>query len=524
MDLLKWRRVTVCWPIGFVLAGLLVVLGNLGSSEASAGSPVDDPEDSLQMMRLIKVEEKRSTSSNRNNASTVQNSNKHVLALTFKTVGENAVATSGGETGGLPGGSSSSSSTSTTGLTGSSPELPGGIMMLEPLEPEEPEEPPTTTSTTSTATTTATTSTTSTTSTTATTSTTGSTSGGGGSETFIGYYFYVESPGEMAPGGAYAATTYDFDHIAPLDFLGSGLRKQFNLGEEVVVHLASDAALASGSLKVLVETHVQTHILDDPMTPEDEEEWHAASTFDEVEYDITKYLCQDSSIDTRKAYGTPNRDGELPDDPNALPATLNFGGSVWKGGTFVGNMPWQTRDQSGLARAQIYPQGTSGRTNPIRMAALSMFYRGTAPNVTTPVTIAAFTPASNDPNFSVGANSVTWDTRWNIVPQATPDGPRDPSKDPLFRVPFGSSTPVNEYATWTLTDTMAESSFTPETVLSAIALAIHDESTFTSAAWRYFASDHFPAEVANEFPNNDSMPRLWIVETASAYGYYVDWY
>lgn len=503
----------VSWSLGFLGAGLLIVLGNLGTSEAKV-LPVriaDDP-DHLQMMRLIRLEEKRETISYRNSSGTRQNSDKHVLGLVFKSVGD-GVATSGGQTGGLPGGTSSTGSTGSTGSTTAI--STGGMGQMMMMEPPTPPGPTTTGSTGTTGATTATTG-----------ATTGTTTGttGGGPQTYTGYYFYVSSPGEMAPIGSRLPTVYEYDSDIPQ--LPSGLRIQFYPGEEVVVHLASDAALSSGSLTVTVETYVLVHYPDNPETPENEEHWDSLSAFNKVEYDITKYLCQDSSIDTRKAFGTPNREGELPDDPNALPATLNFGGSVWRGGTFVGNMPWQTRDQSGLARAQIYPQGTEEREGPPRMVGLSMFYRGTAPNVTNSVTIGAYTPSDSDTNFEVGSNAVTWDSRWDIQPRTSPGDPRDPTKDPIFRVPFTSTTPAGEYATWTLTDTAATTSYTPATILTAIALAIENETevvTNSYSAWRYFASDHFPSEVANTFPNNDSMPRLWVVDFVDDDNWVVDW-
>lgn len=500
--------------MGFLGTGALIVFANLSHPESSSNA-FTDPD--VALMRLIKLEEKRSTISYRNSSGTVQNSNKHVLALTFKTLGQNVVSTSGGATGGLPAGSSTSTSgttvSPTTGTT-SSPTtgmLTTGSFDAQPLETLEPlteyQLPPPTTGTTSTS---------------LTTGTTGTT--GGGSETFHGYYFYVESPGEMAPIGSRLPTAYGYWSGIP--DLAAGLRIQFYPGEEVTVHLASEAALSAGSIRVAIEHYTLIHYFDNPFTPQNEEYWDASSDFKGLEYDIEKYLCQDSSIDTRKAFGQPNREGELPDDPNALPAALNFSASVWKGGSFVGNMPWQTRDQSGLARAQIYPQGTSGRSGPPRMAALSMFYRGTAPNVTNAVTIAAFTPDSLDTNFSVSSTIVTWDSKWDVQPRTTPGNPRDASKDPIFKVPFASNTPVGEYATWTLTDTTGSSSTTPATVMSAIALAIADEPDFltnSSSAWRYFAGDTFPGQVANTFPNNDSMPRLWVVDYVSDWDDYIVW-
>ena len=488
------------WCLAFLLFGGIVILGNSSPAE-EIGVGIDDPD--VNLMRLVKLEEKRSTVSYRNSSGSVQSSDKHVLALTFRTLGSESVYTSGGATGGLPGSSTSTtgSSSSTTSTAGSS--TAGQLMMML--------EPPSTTGLTS-GTTGSTTS-----------GTTGSTSGGG-SESFTGYYFYVESPGEMAPIGSRTPTAYSQTSAVP--DLGSGLRIQFYPGEEVTVHLASDAVLAAGDIEVAVEVYTLVHYFDDPNTQQNEEYWDAYSAFNGVAYDIKKYLCQDSSIDTRKAFGAPNREGELPDDPNALPGPLNFSSSVWRGGTFVGNMPWQTRDQSGLARAQVYPQGTSGRTSGPRMAALSMFYRGTAPSVTGAVTIGSYTPGSSDTNFGLPSTDVVWDTRWDIQPRTTPGDPRNPSKDPIFKVPFTTTTPGGEYATWTLTDTTDVSSSTPATIMSAIALAIENEGEFVTnsySAWRYFASDSFPAEVPNTFPNNDSMPRLWVVDFEDAWDDYVVW-
>jgi hypothetical protein len=155
-----------------------------------------------------------------------------------------------------------------------------------------------------------------------------------------------------------------------------------------------------------------------------------------------------------------------------------------------------------------------------------MFYRGTPPNVTGSVTFGAYTPGNSDPNLTSTAGAVTWATRWNIAPQETPDNPRDPSKDPMFRVPFSSSTIAGEYATWTLTDTHKLTSSTPANALTALAIAIEDEPDFLTngtTAWRYFASQEWPSSVPNTFPNNDSMPRLWLVDYVDRDDFGYEW-
>jgi hypothetical protein len=99
---------------------------------------------------------------------------------------------------------------------------------------------------------------------------------------------------------------------------------------------------------------------------------------------INRISCADASIDTRRGYGDPDRDGAQVADPNSDLRNLNFGGWIFKGGLFVGNMPRSSGDRSGTARIQLFPTSsfsnvTVSRSN-MQFATLVLFANGTGGN------------------------------------------------------------------------------------------------------------------------------------------------
>lgn len=73
------------WSFGLFASGIFIALGNW-SPAPEATAKIDDPD--VAFMRLIRIEEKRSALSYRNSSGSLANSNKHILALTFKTLGD----------------------------------------------------------------------------------------------------------------------------------------------------------------------------------------------------------------------------------------------------------------------------------------------------------------------------------------------------------------------------------------------------------------------------------------------------
>lgn len=221
-------------------------------------------------------------------------------------------------------------------------------------------------------------------------------------------------------------------------------------------------------------------------------------------YTITKSLPNDASIDSRLFFGDANEAVEYDANPNTVARNVKFGLWTYKGGLFVGNMPWASRDQSGVSRLQLFG-GSSPATH--RFAVLSLFYLEKSENSSGSLDIGAFFPASNDSNLSVTETDSNWSNRWNIVPQSSEPNPADYSKYPVSRFSIGSTASTLEYVNWPLTkDTQ-----TFDMATQKVCLAIHDEGNqLNSTVWRYFASREYQ-NLYSAFPQNDSRPRIWLL-------------
>ncbi|MGV3615284.1 MAG: hypothetical protein ACO1SV_08115 [Fimbriimonas sp.] len=271
----------------------------------------------------------------------------------------------------------------------------------------------------------------------------------------------------------------------------------------ILVGLASGAALSGGDVRLSFHKEVQTRVWQNGQWV-----YGTSHTYTYVDLDLAKLGCGDASVDSRKAYGQPNLAGELPGDPNAPPRPINFGGWVYKGGLFVGNMPAATRDQSGMARLQLYvPSGGSGA---VRLATLSLFDLA-SPSIAPGAIVGAYLPSATDTNLSVGAGAVTWDTKWGSVqPRATPSSPPDDARDPLVSMTLTGT--GSEYRNFPLNRNDAVPA---SMALSKICLALTDEDPNDGPYWRYFGSSTYQGSHST-FPLNDCGPRVWRLGEESA--------
>jgi hypothetical protein len=229
-------------------------------------------------------------------------------------------------------------------------------------------------------------------------------------------------------------------------------------------------------------------------------------------YDLARTVLSDSGIDSRKTYGQPNLEGQLPGDANALPRPTNFGDWIYHGGLFAGVMPFQTGDLSGQSRTQLYATATT-HTN-TQLAAVVLLDKGArAGLISAPITLGAFCPASTDTNLNTTESNVTWTTRWTITPRSTPSTPPDPVQDPTETVTF-SGTP-SDYGSWNLCAVTLTTVTMPETGLTRICIAMDNEpNVLTSAKWRYFGSKEYQP-LFSAYPDNDAAPRLWVLDLTS---------
>jgi hypothetical protein len=245
--------------------------------------------------------------------------------------------------------------------------------------------------------------------------------------------------------------------------------------------------------------------------------WTQVTTYDHQRYDLNleKLMCTSmgASIDTRKAHGQPNLEGELPGDANAEAANVNFANWIWKGGLFAGNIPITTGDQSGLSRMQ-FRSTTSDGSGTLLFAVMTLFYLGSPAGSTGNVTFGAYVPASSDSNLNQAESGLTWANRWNILPEPPPQSPSnsDWSKHALKTIEFTSSSATQQYYNWGLKST-ASGAPVPWTHKS-VCLAIDDETHInqtTFRAWRYFASRQYESDHPESSSNKDWAPRIWAV-------------
>ncbi|MBL8065831.1 MAG: hypothetical protein JNM34_08225 [Chthonomonadaceae bacterium] len=264
-------------------------------------------------------------------------------------------------------------------------------------------------------------------------------------------------------------------------------------------------------------------------------------------FTIAKHkLLSDGAIDSRVAWGKANDSGLVEFDANDDSPNPNFGDYKYKGGLFVGYMPYAlTKDRSGMARVNLWPttgdfgttsqllgmsvtlfdkgkaviSGQSGQTNSLHGNGQGVFadspplalYIPTADSapVETEMQATWYHRTISDPLSSL-LNPVT-DVMSSRSANQGISGPWLLSgEDPLASDSGGEY--INFQACWS-----QRGNETPSTKWKVIpeygfTIGMPNESSYSgygAAVWRYFASSEFESSSGNTFPDNDSAPRLW---------------
>ena len=233
---------------------------------------------------------------------------------------------------------------------------------------------------------------------------------------------------------------------------------------------------------------------------------------------IDKIPLEGISTDSRKVYGKANLDGELPGDPNADPSTNNFQPWIFRGGHFVGNLPYSSaKDLSGTSRTQLRLTTMTDNTNYIA-GCLSCFASGTRGS-NSPGTIGLFRPLSTDSHLNQGLTTI-WDTKWDVTPGGTQSGPGDFNKAPYYTVTPNTTTPGTmaadqmNYVNWQMPPT----SLIWQTAYGGDGNPLHKDmwqyfdlcqTNESATAWQYFGSTWLEGVTGQMFPFTDSKPRIW---------------
>ncbi|HZH97546.1 MAG TPA: hypothetical protein VEX38_01130 [Fimbriimonadaceae bacterium] len=302
-------------------------------------------------------------------------------------------------------------------------------------------------------------------------------------------YITVLPPGELISFGSEKPANY-----AVLSSAGPrvhGMTLPIRQGQKVQVCLGSSGALSGGTIHFVLWYLVPRYDSNNVRIGYD-------ISYEKRTYNIYKRWCDDASVDSRKMFGQPNVDGQWPGDPNAEKQNVNFGAWTWRGGLFIGNMPWQTGDQSGTARIQLYPQGLSNWSfdGDLQMLVASLYDLGKPPGLTVATTeVQLRVPSSTDSYFNSAEATVNWSSKWTTG---------NPTQEETF-----TSTQALNYANWKVPWNLAD----PISPLKFY-LQLKDEEDAISnqtVTWRYFGSREFQSAFPNVFPANDSAPRLWVV-------------
>lgn len=274
-----------------------------------------------------------------------------------------------------------------------------------------------------------------------------------------------------------------------------GIRVDLRPGEHLAVHWTPNqsGAIPGGELIMAVEAYRPAY----GQNP-------AQSTFQEVEYTITKEECSDASVTTRRGYGDPAiYSGDLPPDPNVGLRNFAFGAWTYKGGLFVGHMDRaETSDRSGAARVQL----TTGAEHEfLRLATLSILDMGRPPDVEAPITVGAYPYPDEEPNADVEESEMRWTNKWDLD-----------LGSPRLQFQFSGVQSVGKFVSWNLTRVFVTCTETPEGANQRVSLALPDEEDrlagMMDSVWRYFASkEYVNTPGATGLPFADCRPRIWVV-------------
>lgn len=244
--------------------------------------------------------------------------------------------------------------------------------------------------------------------------------------------------------------------------------------------------------------------------PDGQGGWQQQTTTTQIRWDLAldKLMCAELgvSIDSRKAYGQPNSEGQIFADANAELREINFSNWIYRGGLFAGRMPDSHRDRSGTARMQFVTTGSETQ-GALIMAVLTLLYIGTPDEANGTVSLGSFIPDQQDANLGVDESELTWANRWmSIAPETYVSGAKNWSLHPTRVLTFAGS-PGGQYYNWGLTPTGGTAPWTHKHICVAVDNETGLASGFT--AWRYFASRWFVDNLPPEETERDFAPRIW---------------
>lgn len=262
--------------------------------------------------------------------------------------------------------------------------------------------------------------------------------------------------------------------------------------------IAADGAISGTTLVIIVRRNYRI-----PAAGCNPETHHI--NWQRIEYVIGKLQCGDASVDSRQVYNDGNEVYNPATVINEAARSKNFSDWTYKGGLFVGKMPWASGDQSGIGRLQL--TATSASTDPLRMVVLSTFYMGMPAIGEASMAIGAYRPDSGDTNLSTAEGDMTWTTRWESIIADDGSG-TSYEEDPLSYLTIDDETPTKEYLNFLLTPDTSQAATGS---IFKTALCLRGELGVTGPCWAYFASKEYQSLYGGEegFPINDCKPRMW---------------
>lgn len=261
--------------------------------------------------------------------------------------------------------------------------------------------------------------------------------------------------------------------------------------------------------------------------------WVAKTDYLKYRLTITRRSCDDAAVDSRRTFGQPNAEGIIQPTENDPYSTLNFGSWKYNGGLYVGVMQPRsvTTDRSGVARIQLWPQGSAPSSSTV-FATVTLRYLGKgkyrSPN-TYPVgtalpaateagfpDIGAYVRAPSDSNAARTDSDVDWDTRWGIDPKDEELGLGVTNRpDQYYAILRDALSGSNNWYNWPITRVNLTTDYLTDNFTYGVALARPNENalasgtaTLTTPEWVNFASNEYSALVTGR----EWGPRVWTID------------
>jgi len=199
------------------------------------------------------------------------------------------------------------------------------------------------------------------------------------------------------------------------------------------------------------------------------------------DYKLYRYDAKATSVGSRKTYGQPNVQGKLPADPNADLRNPSYYGWTYEGGLFVGNASPTSGDLSATTRIQTYITMTIHTNVDPVWTTFSLMFLGCPTGFDSVQTLTFYKPATDDPNYDVTSNAVTWATAWDLTRAV-----------PRSEFTFNGSISPGDYAC-----------FQNPGIARRMALALKNEASLISGtnAWYYFMSVAYAAGMGYSDPD-----------------------